>query len=408
MSGKTQKKLGTQLGTRLGRRLGKDPRPDARSGAEADRGQGAAPNREGSGQCSLEAEAHGTAPARAGKTERLRALRSRIAALEGQDGAPALCPAVLAPRTSSPEPPLSQAASRPVDKRSDISSGPAACAQMRETHPQESGAGANLGQDDHPGFLRLAHGASADLCADISGLRLAFGALHEIAGTQERAYWSGLGFTLALAGVCARLRRGAVVWVREARFAQDYGVPHAWGLPLFGVRPGRVVLVCPETDKDVLWGLEAAVQEARIAAVVGEIPPPAGGRERGYGLTASRRLHLAAQRSGVPLLIFRGRKTGQPSAARSRWLIAPGARRAEDDWAPRWQADLEMCRAGPGQVVHRGRWDLEWDHEAYRFRLAAPLADRPPVPGPAHGRAGSPVHGSSPAYSAIQGRIASG
>ncbi|MGF1455638.1 MAG: ImuA family protein [Alphaproteobacteria bacterium] len=242
-------------------------------------------------------------------------------------------------------------------------------------------------------------------CPDLPGLRLGAGALHEIACDAERSYWSGLGFMLGLAVLWARKRRGPVIWLRAARLAQEYGVPHARGLQALGLDPGWVVLICPDTDKDLLWGLETAVQEGRVAAVLGEVPPAMGQKAlrggQGYGLTASRRVHLAADQSGVPLLVYRGACRDQPSAARSRWRVSPV--RGEDlCWAPRWRVRLETCRETSHGALRRGNWEMEWDHEAHRFRLAAPLAHRPSgpscvPPGPAGlGRRAADGPGSSP------------
>ncbi|HKU96772.1 MAG TPA: ImuA protein, partial [Vineibacter sp.] len=42
----------------------------------------------------------------------------------------------------------------------------------------------------------------------------------------------------------------------------------------------------------------------------------------------------------------------------------------------RWQVALERCRNG-----RPGHWTLEWDHVAYRLRLAEVVADRAPAAG---------------------------
>ncbi len=249
--------------------------------------------------------------------------------------------------------------------------------RIEERSPQGGGGNPDIikqGSASRPGLA---------VCGDVPELRLGAGALHDITCEGERAFWSGLGFTLGLAIQWARKRRGPVIWVRAARLAQEYGVPHARGLQALGVDPRRIVLACPETDKDLLWALEVAVQEKRVAAVIGEVPPVMGEKAlrggQGYGLTASRRLQLAAQRSGVPLLVYRGACRDQPSAARSRWRLSP-LQGEGLFWAPRWRVCLEACRDGPPGARRRGHWEMEWDHEAHCFRLAAPLAHRPSQP----------------------------
>ncbi len=229
------------------------------------------------------------------------------------------------------------------------------------------------------------------LCADLPGLRLSFAALHEVWVVHAWDIGAGLGFTLALASRIAGVRSGPVIWVRPARLAQERGVPHAPGLGGFGLDPGRLILLCPETDKDLLWGLEEAVKERRVSVVLGELPARTSGSP-GYDLTASRRLQLAAERAGVPLLAFRGACSDQgpsgTSAARTRWSIRPNPLpQAREDpavlsWVPRWQVTLMHCRQQGPDAVRQGSWHMEWDHEAYRFHLVAPLAHRasePPV-----------------------------
>ena len=43
-------------------------------------------------------------------------------------------------------------------------------------------------------------------------------------------------------------------------------------------------------------------------------------------------------------------------------------------WFPRWRVALERCRNG-----RTGEWLIEWNHAAYRFRVARGVADRAPV-----------------------------
>jgi protein ImuA len=104
-----------------------------------------------------------------------------------------------------------------------------------------------------------------------------------------------------------------------------------------------------------------------VAAVMGLVDRP-------LDLTMSRRLNLAAAGAGTPLFLLRPSEATGASAATTRWRVAaaPSGRDrfgAVAGW--RWHVALERCRNGrPGQ------WTVEWDHVAYRFRLADLLADR--------------------------------
>jgi protein ImuA len=101
----------------------------------------------------------------------------------------------------------------------------------------------------------------------------------------------------------------------------------------------------------------------------------AGALEGSPGLTASRRLNLAAAARASPLVLLRRPNGTGASAAATRWRIAaaPAVRDRFGALAqPRWHVALERCRNG-----RPGEWLIEWDHVAHRFRLAERMADRP-------------------------------
>ncbi len=210
--------------------------------------------------------------------------------------------------------------------------------------------------------------------------RLDQGALHEVIPQDARDHCAALAFALKLLH-CAAQGGGVMVWVRTDLHASDHGVPYGIGLAQAGLDLARVLMVCPRQLSDLLWTLEEAARTPGLAGVLGEIPT----RLRRYDLTTSRRLHLAAQEAGTPLIVMRPAGTRTPSAARSRWRIAPApdASPVRDrrhggpilPGVPRWQAVLERCRdRAPGT------WEMEWDHETHCFRLVAALADGPSAP----------------------------
>ena len=83
------------------------------------------------------------------------------------------------------------------------------------------------------------------------------------------------------------------------------------GLAAHGLDPGRVVLVRASRDAEILWAMEEGLRAPGIVAVVGEIGS--------FPMVASRRLQLAAERSGITaFLLRRWRDGGQ--AARERAL----------------------------------------------------------------------------------------
>src|SRR5215831_19911535 len=114
------------------------------------------------------------------------------------------------------------------------------------------------------------------------------GALHEAFGA------AGEGFapepTLFVAGVLARQKR-PVLWCSEKR---DLFAP---GLASAGLHPENVIYAEAARANDVLLLMEEGLRHSSLGGVVGEI-----GR---LSLTASRRLQLAAERSGVTAFALR-------------------------------------------------------------------------------------------------------
>jgi protein ImuA len=168
---------------------------------------------------------------------------------------------------------------------------------------------------------------------------------------------------------------GPAFLVASRRALAGLGRPYGRGLAQAGLDPGRLILIETRADKDALWALEEVLtSDARPSVVTGIIEAP-------LGLTESRRLNLAAARCGTPLLVLGAPgKTGAGiSAAATRWRIAAapaGRDRFRVLAQPRWRIALERCRHG-----RPGEWLIEWDHAAYRFRLAQGVADRAPAAG---------------------------
>lgn len=168
------------------------------------------------------------------------------------------------------------------------------------------------------------------------GLKL--GSLHEVIESGPASEFAGIA-TLFTAGIAARLN-GLVLWCLTRR---DLFAP---GLAQVGLHPDRVIFVEPDRDADVLPLVEEGLREKGLGAVVGEVTR--------LSLTASRRLQLAAEASGVPSLIIRrwwtvAQKdlTSLPTAASTRWRISPipsevmpagGLARG------RWLVELLRCR----------------------------------------------------------------
>ncbi len=206
----------------------------------------------------------------------------------------------------------------------------------------------------------------------LPGPGLAGGVLNEIAAAAHGDKPEALGFLFALTAAALRLRAGPAVFVASRRCLADFGAPYGHGLVQLGLDAGRLLLVETKSDKDALWALEEALRsQSRSAMVAGAV---VGGS---LDLTASRRLNLAAAPHATPLVLLRSSASTGTSAAATRWRIAsaPAARDRFGALAhPRWRAALERCRNG-----RTGKWLIEWNHVAHRFRLVEGVADRAPA-----------------------------
>jgi protein ImuA len=87
------------------------------------------------------------------------------------------------------------------------------------------------------------------------------------------------------------------------------------------------------------------------------------GAGQGLDLTATRRLHLAAEAGGVFGLLLRPDGVAGASAARTRWHIAP----LSSTDAPRWRLSLLRQRGG----APAGPWNVSFEAATGSLRLEA-------------------------------------
>jgi protein ImuA len=230
----------------------------------------------------------------------------------------------------------------------------------------------------------------------LPGGGLARGALHEILGAGGDEEDGALAAAFA-AHILGRLTRpptspslsapgggegrgevGVVLWCLPR--PDLYGP----GLAAHGLDPGRVVLVRASRDAEILWAMEEGLRASGMVAVVGEVGL--------LPMVASRRLQLAAERSGITaFLLRRWREGGQatreralPNAAVTCWRIAalpsrpsrgePGVGRL------RWRVELLRCRGGEPASWEMPAWEMEVPDATDHVSLAAALADRPAAP----------------------------
>ena len=180
---------------------------------------------------------------------------------------------------------------------------------------------------------------------------------------------SGAGAALALAMDGLELGQRSVLWVQDAAALRLGGRPYRPGLP----EPlrHRLVHVAAKTPEDLLFALEEGVRCRDLAFVIGEL----AGNPRALDFTASRRLSLAAEKHGVPLVLVRLDAARDLSSARMRWQVrsapSPAPRwNAFAPGSPRWHAELFRAR---GHTP--GEWILRDDGHVLAADRIAPAPD---------------------------------
>jgi protein ImuA len=198
------------------------------------------------------------------------------------------------------------------------------------------------------------------------------GRLHEIVAEEsgDAAVAAGFGALLAL-----RAGEGKpLLWLRTEAAERQGGKLYAGGLVELGIDGSGVVLGLVADDVALL---KAANDAARCAGV-GALLVEAWGDPRALDLTATRRLMLAAEASGVTVLLLRVAAREAPSVADTRWGVrsAPSLPLADgtEQGAPGHPAfEIELLRRRVGPA---GRtWRVEWNRERRVFQepAAAPL-----------------------------------
>jgi protein ImuA len=231
---------------------------------------------------------------------------------------------------------------------------------------------------------------AAEIDAALPWGGLPLGRLHQITGGEDGFGGPPIAFTARLAARLAgqppddgrepgrepERERGLVLWVVAAGTPDDtlYGP----GLAAWGLTPDRLVVARATTEADVLWCLEEGLRCPALSAVVGH--------GRAVGLTAGRRLQLAAEEGGTTgFLLPSDRAAGwrtaaaaeAATAATTRWHVvaspaAPAPWNPRGLGAPRWTVSLERCQGGLPRS-----WLVECDDASGHLTVVSELGDRP-------------------------------
>jgi protein ImuA len=175
----------------------------------------------------------------------------------------------------------------------------------------------------------------------------------EVFASGREASGAAAALALALDEAAERLDGRSVLWVQDTAALRLGGRPYRPGLP----EPlrHRLIHVAAKTPEDLLFALEEGLRCRDLAFVIGEL----AGNSKALDFTASRRLSLAAEKHGVPLVLVRLDAARDLSSARMRWQVrsapSPAPRwNAFAPGTPAWHAELFRARAhAPGEWILR-------------------------------------------------------
>jgi protein ImuA len=217
----------------------------------------------------------------------------------------------------------------------------------------------------------------ASLDTALSG-GFAYGRVHEIYAAEMDDASAAAGFVVALAtGMAANGKDEGrtILWLRSERCVRRGGILNASGWVEMGASPDLCLFGIVPDAQMLLRAAVDGLRSSALAAVIVE----SWGRMAELDLTASRRLALAAEKSGVPLFLLRIDAEPVASAAQTRWQIASAPSHALPCYAP-GQASFDLTllrqRSGPSGL----RWRLEWDRDQRKFRDATISGAVVPVP----------------------------
>lgn len=175
-------------------------------------------------------------------------------------------------------------------------------------------------------------------------------------------------------------RRSPIFWLRTDESERLEGAIHAPGLVELGGDPDSLVLGLAPDARSLLG---SAVDAARCRGL-GALIVECRGKCAPLDLTASRRLALAAEQSGVTLFLLRLEAEPTPSAADTRWAVKASPSRALEanaPGAPSFDIELLRWRSGPAGL----RLQLEWNRDRLIFTepalpgVVVPLSPRRPA-----------------------------
>ncbi|RKF23020.1 hypothetical protein D6851_00450 [Altericroceibacterium spongiae] len=184
--------------------------------------------------------------------------------------------------------------------------------------------------------------------------------LHEFFAATRDDGGAAMAMALLLAHL-SRQENRPLIWLRRGITLKMQ--PYGPGLHDLGIDPNSLILLQLPDWEALLRASTDCVRHGSAAAVILEIQ----GHCPLFDLTASRRLTLAAERSGTMVLVTRHQVQPVPSSAHTRWEVAAAPSMPLPANAPGLPVfDLRLLRQRGGRDgLHV---QLEWDREQAVFR----------------------------------------
>ncbi|WP_417621051.1 ImuA family protein [Parasphingorhabdus sp.] len=225
--------------------------------------------------------------------------------------------------------------------------------------------------DDAPSYFTLGvERIDAALRGNAGADGLPRAALHELHAASRDDRTSAAAMALLLAHRSRLPDKGEerpILWISESGETRRQGRLYPPGLAELGLDPSAMVHVDAPDSIAVLRAAADGMRSLAMAAVIVEL---AGKKPRGLDLTATRRLSLSAQKSGVLGLILRSGSDAEnplPTSAFSRWQVAAAPSLALEANAPGHSAfDINLLRHRSGLYGLSAR--LEWNRDDQLFR----------------------------------------
>lgn len=178
--------------------------------------------------------------------------------------------------------------------------------------------------------------------------------LHELFAAEAEDAAAVAGF----AAMLAQQAGGPLLWLRQDEAQRRGGGLYGPGLAEIGLDPAVLTIALLPDPLAILKAAAEVVRCPAVGVAVIELWQAAPALD----LTASRRLAMAAEQSGVTALVLRVAAEPVPSAAWTRWQVASAPSAPLEANAPGHPAlDLTIMRQR-GRPAG-GRWLVEWNRE---------------------------------------------